>query len=43
VDAADQEKFPVSAKELHELLSKPALDGIPLLVVGYVFSSSSSG
>mmetsp|Transcript_28455 Transcript_28455/g.71467 ORF Transcript_28455/g.71467 Transcript_28455/m.71467 type:complete len:182 (+) Transcript_28455:269-814(+) len=34
VDAADHEKFSVSAKELHELLSKPALEGIPLLVVG---------
>jgi len=34
VDSADKEKFEPSKKELHELLSKPSLGGIPLLVLG---------
>eukprot|EP01120_Amphizonella_sp_Union-15-10_P008306 TRINITY_DN296_c0_g1_i1.p1 TRINITY_DN296_c0_g1~~TRINITY_DN296_c0_g1_i1.p1 ORF type:complete len:189 (-),score=40.82 TRINITY_DN296_c0_g1_i1:133-699(-) len=34
VDAADSEKFDQAKKELHELLSKPPLAGIPLLVLG---------
>jgi len=34
VDAADHEKFPTARKELHELLAKPPLAGIPLLVLG---------
>lgn len=34
VDSADQEKFESSKKELHDLLSKPALAGIPLLILG---------
>lgn len=34
VDAADKEALPVATEELHELLSKPSLDGIPLLVLG---------
>eukprot|EP01101_Sappina_pedata_P008845 TRINITY_DN4990_c0_g1_i1.p1 TRINITY_DN4990_c0_g1~~TRINITY_DN4990_c0_g1_i1.p1 ORF type:complete len:184 (-),score=89.35 TRINITY_DN4990_c0_g1_i1:78-629(-) len=34
VDAADHEKFDVAKKELHELLSKPPLASIPLLVLG---------
>jgi len=34
VDSADPEKFPTAKKELHDLLSKPSLDGIPLLVLG---------
>jgi len=34
VDAADSEKFETSKKELHDLLSKPPLAGIPLLVLG---------
>lgn len=34
VDAADRSQFEAAGKELHELLSKPALQGIPLLVLG---------
>ena len=34
VDAADKEAVPVAAEELHALLEKPALKGIPLLVLG---------
>ena len=34
VDAADYDNVPVSRSELHDLLSKPSLNGIPLLVLG---------
>jgi len=34
VDAADHEKFESAKKELHDLLSKPPLANIPLLVLG---------
>ena len=34
VDAADHDKFETTKKELHDLLSKPPLSRIPLLVVG---------
>eukprot|EP01114_Cavostelium_apophysatum_P009322 TRINITY_DN22427_c0_g1_i1.p1 TRINITY_DN22427_c0_g1~~TRINITY_DN22427_c0_g1_i1.p1 ORF type:complete len:190 (+),score=30.52 TRINITY_DN22427_c0_g1_i1:114-683(+) len=34
VDAADSEKFEAAKKELHDLLSKPPLAGIPVLVLG---------
>ena len=34
VDAADAENIPVSCGELQDLLSKPSLAGIPLLVLG---------
>ncbi len=34
IDSADKEKFEASKKELHDLLSKPPLAGIPLLVLG---------
>lgn len=34
VDAADYDNLPVSRSELHDLLSKPSLGGIPLLVLG---------
>uniref|UniRef100_A0A7S3E9S2 Uncharacterized protein n=2 Tax=Rhodosorus marinus TaxID=101924 RepID=A0A7S3E9S2_9RHOD len=34
VDAADSEKFELSRSELHDLLSKPSLAGIPLLLLG---------
>jgi len=33
VDAADQEKFESAKKELHDLMNKPPLAGIPLLVL----------
>ena len=34
VDAADRPAIPVAKEELHALLEKPVLDGIPLLVLG---------
>lgn len=34
VDAADYDNLSVSRSELHDLLSKPSLSGIPLLVLG---------
>jgi ADP-ribosylation factor-like protein 8 len=34
VDAADRDNILISKNELHDLLSKPSLDGIPLLVLG---------
>lgn len=34
VDAADRDNIPISRNELHDLLSKPSLAGIPLLVLG---------
>lgn len=34
VDAADQDNLSTSRSELHDLLSKPSLNGIPLLVLG---------
>jgi ADP-ribosylation factor-like protein 8 len=34
VDAADTEAIPVAREELHLLLDKPTLEGIPLLVLG---------
>lgn len=34
VDAADTDAIPVASEELHALLEKPVLDGIPLLVLG---------
>jgi len=34
VDSADREALPVAKEELHILLEKPAMEGIPLLVLG---------
>lgn len=34
IDAADQSKIEGSRNELHSLLSKPQLEGIPVLVLG---------
>ena len=34
VDSADKELLPDAKEELHNLLQKPVLDGIPLLVLG---------
>lgn len=34
VDAADHQALPIAREELHALLEKPVLDGIPLLVLG---------
>jgi len=34
VDAADRAEFPNAKRELHELLTKPQLANIPLLLLG---------
>lgn len=34
MDAADKEKLPTATEELHDLVSKRSLHGIPLLVLG---------
>lgn len=34
VDAADRDNILISRNELHDLLNKPSLGGIPLLVLG---------
>ncbi len=34
VDSASYEDIPVAKNELHDLLSKPSLDSIPVLVLG---------
>lgn len=34
MDAADRTALSVATEELHELMNKPTLDGIPLLVLG---------
>lgn len=34
VDAADHDNIEISKSELHDLLSKPTLQGVPLLVLG---------
>lgn len=34
VDSADREALPVAKDELHSLLQKPVLEGIPLLLLG---------
>lgn len=34
VDSADVDALPVAREELHALLEKPAMEGIPLLVLG---------
>jgi len=34
VDAADKDAIPVAAEELHALLSKSTIEGVPLLVLG---------
>lgn len=34
VDAGDHEKLEASRNELHQLLDKPQLEGIPVLVLG---------
>ncbi len=34
MDSADAEKVPEARENLHDLLSKPSLAGIPLLVLG---------
>ncbi|CAA0814574.1 ADP-ribosylation factor-like A1A [Striga hermonthica] len=42
VDAADRDSIPISRSELHELLKKPSLEGIPLLVLGNKIDKSEA-
>ncbi|KAL2933444.1 ADP-ribosylation factor-like protein 8c [Bienertia sinuspersici] len=42
VDAADRDSIPISRSELHELLEKPFLTGIPLLVLGNKIDKSEA-
>lgn len=42
VDAADRDSVPISKSELHELLMKPSLSGIPLLVLGNKIDKSEA-
>ncbi|KAK9074889.1 hypothetical protein SSX86_003208 [Deinandra increscens subsp. villosa] len=42
VDAADWDSIPVTKTELHDLLMKPALNGIPLLVLGNKIDKSQA-
>ncbi|KAL9233704.1 hypothetical protein vseg_008664 [Gypsophila vaccaria] len=42
VDAADRDSIPISRSELHELLDKPSLCGIPLLVLGNKIDKSEA-
>jgi intracellular sulfur oxidation DsrE/DsrF family protein len=37
VDAADSDKIEAARNELHNLLEKPQLAGIPVLVLGMIF------
>ncbi|XP_022991181.1 ADP-ribosylation factor-like protein 8c [Cucurbita maxima] len=42
VDSADRDSVPISRSELHELLTKPSLSGIPLLVLGNKIDKSEA-
>ncbi|CAI0405536.1 unnamed protein product [Linum tenue] len=42
VDAADHDNLSISRSELHDLLSKPSLSGIPLLVLGNKIDKSGA-
>ncbi|KAF3796784.1 ADP-ribosylation factor-like protein 8B [Nymphaea thermarum] len=42
VDAADRDSIPISKSELLELLTKPSLNGIPLLVLGNKIDKSEA-
>ncbi|KAJ6796897.1 putative ADP-ribosylation factor-like protein 8A [Iris pallida] len=42
VDAADRDAVPISKSELHDLLTKPSLNGIPLLVLGNKIDKSEA-
>nr|GMC52818.1 ADP-ribosylation factor-like protein 8A [Ipomoea batatas] len=42
VDAADHDNLSISKSELHDLLSKPSLSGIPLLVLGNKIDKSGA-
>ncbi|XP_028784531.1 ADP-ribosylation factor-like protein 8c [Neltuma alba] len=42
VDAADRDSIPISKSELHDLLMRPSLIGIPLLVLGNKIDKSEA-
>ncbi|KAH7861623.1 hypothetical protein Vadar_028520 [Vaccinium darrowii] len=42
VDAADRDSVPISRSELHDLLTKPSLSGIPLLVLSNEIDKSEA-
>ncbi|XP_051140301.1 ADP-ribosylation factor-like protein 8c [Andrographis paniculata] len=42
VDAADRDSIPISQSELHELVNKPSLAGIPILVLGNKIDKSEA-
>lgn len=42
VDAADKNSVIISRSELHDLLMKPSLNGIPLLVLGNKIDKSEA-
>ena len=42
VDAADRDSVPISRSELQELLTKPSLTEIPLLVLGNKIDKSEA-
>lgn len=42
VDAADWDSVPIAKSELFDLLAKPSLNGIPLLVVGNKIDKSEA-
>ncbi|XP_075474734.1 ADP-ribosylation factor-like protein 8c isoform X2 [Primulina tabacum] len=42
VDAADRDSIPITRSELDELLKKPSLGGIPLLVLGNKIDKSEA-
>lgn len=42
VDAADRDSVPIARSELHDLLIKPSLTGIPLLMLGNKIDKSEA-
>nr|VDD12015.1 unnamed protein product [Brassica rapa] len=42
IDAADRDSVPISRSELHDLLTKPSLNGIPLLILGNKIDKSEA-
>ena len=42
VDAADRDSVPIAKTELHDLLTKPSLAGIPILILGNKIDKSES-
>ena len=42
IDAADRDSVPISRSELNDLLTKPSLNGIPLLILGNKIDKSEA-